>query len=142
MMPNPLSSLSFMPQPGVTPGGYNTPLNINNSFGGDGSLSTTLPMRGVDIGPAPDFWGDLQKMMALKKPAAPRPVGAGRSVSRSTPSRSSGPSESGARTPQRHAMGSGYYSFPGNSTGGVLNMLKPGGPRPAGAHIFSTGAQG
>jgi hypothetical protein len=134
--PNPLSSLSFAPGGG----GSQPPMNINSSFGSDGALSTTLPLRGVDIGPAPDFWGDLQKIMALKAPAATAGPRA-RTTRAAPPSPPRERSQPQTQTPQRQAMGSGYYTFPINSTGAVLNAVKPGAPRPAGSHIFSTGAR-
>lgn len=42
-------------------------LNIKNSFSG-GTLSTTLPREGLDIGPRPDFWGDLDRLQSRLRP--------------------------------------------------------------------------
>jgi len=47
------------------------PLNVKNSFQG-GALSTSLPREGLDIGPRPDFWGDLNKMQSRLRPRQQR----------------------------------------------------------------------
>lgn len=44
---------------------------ISNTYGSDGALRTRLPRQGVDIGPTPDFWGDLGNIVRTLKPQAP-----------------------------------------------------------------------
>lgn len=41
-----------------------------NSYDSNGTLRTTLPREGVDIGPIPDFWGDMSNIVRTLKPQA------------------------------------------------------------------------
>lgn len=45
-------------------------INVKNTIGNGGGLKTVLPREGLDIGPAPDFWGDLNKIQRRFKPRA------------------------------------------------------------------------
>lgn len=41
-----------------------------NSYDSHGTLRTSLPREGVDIGPQPDFWGDMGKIVRTLRPVA------------------------------------------------------------------------
>lgn len=38
------------------------PITVSNSYDKDGTLTTTLPRTGVDIGHVPDYWSDFTSM--------------------------------------------------------------------------------
>jgi hypothetical protein len=50
--------------------------SVSSSFGSDGTLRSTLTREGLDIGPKPDFFADLEKLRKLlpgPAPTAPTP---------------------------------------------------------------------
>ena len=63
-----------------------------NSYGPGGGLSTTIQSRGMDIGPIPDFWGDLQQIKDRLRPVS-RGIGGGQAQALRQPAYST----SGAR---------------------------------------------
>lgn len=54
--------------PGETPPSGSQPLDVRTSYDDKGTVKSSLPLRGIDIGEQPDFWGDLAKIMALRAP--------------------------------------------------------------------------
>lgn len=45
---------------------------VRSTYGDDGRLSTTMSREGVDIGPVPDFWADLDKFRRVSQPPPTR----------------------------------------------------------------------
>lgn len=128
-----LSSLSFAPSPEMPVSGFDRPINVQNSFGSDGSLSSVLPMRGTDIGPAPDFWGDLRKMMMVGPPAQKQAT----AMRHTARPKLSSPGERNSNDFQSNAS-FGNYTFPGGS--GVLNPYDPKKLQSPGNAPFATRA--
>lgn len=46
-----------------------SPVNVRTTTQGS-NVRTTLPREGIDIGPLPDFWGDLNRMQTRLRPRA------------------------------------------------------------------------
>mgnify|MGYP007070556747 FL=1 len=60
-----------------------------NSYG-KGGLSTTIQSRGMDIGPIPDFWGDLNQIRDRLGPVQ-RSIGGGQAEALRQPAPGYGP---------------------------------------------------
>lgn len=43
-------------------------IKVDNSYGGDRSISTKMGLRGVNIGAVPDFWKDLNEITTRLRP--------------------------------------------------------------------------
>lgn len=96
----------------------------NTSFGPGGVANTELGREGVDIGARPDFWGDLEKMTRVMRPARTTPQAQGRALA-TAPNYDSGTGpilreSAGTRTddPNPTGAGLGTHSF-------VKNMFGP-----------------
>lgn len=113
-------------------------LNVKNSFDSSGGLSTTLPREGLDIGPRPDFWGDLDRLQSRLRPRQQQmmqPQGLSQGSDR-------GPLAGGGDgdftlEPTFATMQGGGFNMPGTS----LNPWEPGMPYSMGNAPVQTGTR-
>ncbi len=96
---------------------------VDTTFGGGGNVNSVLDREGLDIGAAPDFWGDLNKMSQIMRPARSTMTSPaqGRALSR-TPAYRSGTGPMSRRTPGPDFSGGtgsdgGSHSFVRNMWG-------------------------
>src|SRR6267378_8257453 len=47
---------------------------VENAYDKTGNLSSILSREGIDIGPQPDFWGDLNSIVSRLRPRATQPA--------------------------------------------------------------------
>ncbi len=64
-MPNDTGSSRPAPTTNRKP---NQPVEVKTSYGQGGTVKSVLPREGIDIGPIPDFWGDLNDVVSKLRP--------------------------------------------------------------------------
>lgn len=119
---------------------------VKSQYGPKGTLTTSMQREAVDLGPTPDFWGDLDRMRRKIKPRereAPRysapilPRDTGSSRSQGESLRSSGPTMSFVKRIGGPNIVSGYVQANAGDPGAVY-----GGWIPEGAAMSAGGGGG
>jgi len=78
---------------------------VENAYDKTGNLSSILSREGIDIGPQPDFWGDLNSIVSRLRPRATQPAPA---MQQARALRTPTPAYSGPTGERAPARASGY----------------------------------
>lgn len=97
---------------------------VTNSYGPDGTLNTTMDREGMDIGPAPDYWADLENIRKRLKPMAPAKQQA-QALGPEAPGPLNGPATSQPEYDFDPTFA--VHKFPGGTGGGYMTPYTPGG---------------
>jgi hypothetical protein len=111
---------------------------VESSYGPGNTLNTTMDREGMDIGPTPDIWGDLEKIRTKLKPATTA------TARQQAPALSSTPMLGNAPTPQSEYDWEptfAVHKFPGGTGGGYMSPYTPGDPLGGGQAPVATGYQ-
>lgn len=105
--------------------------NINTAFGPGGVANTTLDREGVDIGARPDFWGDLDKMSRVFRPARTTPMAQGMALAMA-------PRGSSGTGPVRRKFDSGGGDAPPVTEGSHSFVQNMWGPQQTGGYVATS----